>query len=117
MRLQRVQIPRRGISYRVGATCLAAVALALLGVRCPPQPLLPPFLSSTPADGETVSRSAWLVARFAGAVLEGAEERIWLACDGSVLARTTHPLAPDAVVINPRGSLPADAACWLGLVT
>ncbi len=57
-------------------------------------PLLPPFLSSSPAEGETVSRSAWLVARFAGEVAARAEDRVWLSCDGSPVPHAPHPLAP-----------------------
>jgi hypothetical protein len=89
----------------------------LLAVKCPPPKLLPPFVSSTPAEGETVSREAWLVARFAGEVAKGAEDRVWLFCDGSLVARSIHWLAPDALVINPQGSLPANATCRLDLVT
>lgn len=38
-------------------------------------------------------------------------------CDGSGLQHETHRLAPDALLINPRGSLSPGAACLLGLST
>lgn len=117
MSSQHARGSRKVASRRAPVACLAGLTLALLAGSCPPPTLLPPLVSSTPADGATVSRSAWLVTHFAGAVAAGAEDRIWLACDGSLLERSTHRLAPDTVVVNPRGSLPADAACWLGLVT
>jgi len=64
-----------------------------------------------------VARSVWLVARFAGEVAQGAEERVWLFCDASPVEFSIQRLAPETLLINPQGSLPAEAACLLGLVT
>jgi len=82
-----------------------------------PDEPLPPLVSSSPADGETVSRSAWLVARFAGEVAGGAEDGIWMSCAGSEVPHSSHRLAPEALLVNPNGGLPADAACLLGFLS
>ncbi len=63
---------------RAPIACLAGLTLALLTGCWPPESLLPPLVSTTPADGETVSRSAWLVARFAGDVAAGGERHVFL---------------------------------------
>jgi len=109
----------RGQNHRVLVACVAGLALTLLlsAFRCNPPRQLPPLVASSPSDGETVSRSAWLIARFAGEVALGVANRISLSCDGSWIAHSTHLLEPDAVVVNPRGSLPADASCLLGIPT
>ena len=115
--MERVQTQTSRTSCRILVGFLAALSLGLLAGNCNPVPLLPPFLSSSPADGETVPRSAWLVARFAGSIAERAEHRIWLSCNGSWVSRSLHRLAPDAVVINPEGALPANATCQFGFFT
>ena len=117
MRLKHGQTARREMSDRVAAACLSGLALALLALKCPSPTLLPPFVASTPAAGETVPASAWLVAQFAGEVAAGAEDRVWLFCDELLLERSIHRLAPETLLINPSGSLPPDADCLLALVT
>jgi hypothetical protein len=40
-----------------------------------------------------------------------------LTCNGLYVPHSPYPLAPDTVVVNPDGALPADTACQLGFFT
>jgi hypothetical protein len=119
MRLQR---ERRSIfGLRAGAGWLRAGVLVavpgLLAPTCGPPPFLPGLVSSSPAAGAVVPRSVWPVLRFAADVPEGAGRRIRLVCDGAVHPRVVSALEPDALVVNPWHTLPADASCSVELDT
>jgi len=77
--------------------------------------LAPPLLASVPADGAAgVARSAWIDLRFDGTVpkrLPVFELRCFSEAENHPL--TAHRIAPDRVVVNPAGELPAGDDCQL----
>jgi hypothetical protein len=91
--------------------------LAGLGAGCGLE-VLPPLAASGPADGATgVPRSEWLRLRFAQPVPVASKDLVLLLCDGILLGTDAHLAAPDLLVVNPVGSLPAAAECVVGLST
>jgi hypothetical protein len=97
------------------ASPLAALAVLLLGANFSCNPLAPPLLSSLPADGATgVSRATWIDLRFASP-LHPVLPIFALRCLGEAADHplTAHRLAPDRVILNPAGALPAGDDCEL----
>lgn len=112
-------MPRRpapGGTRRSLAVLALLSALALLG--CPPRPLLPTLVASSPAAGDTVARSHWPVLDFAAAVPPRALDRIYLFCGGTVVSHEATVLPGDRVAVNPQGAgMPAGASCEMRLRT
>jgi hypothetical protein len=75
---------------------------------------LPLLLDSDPAaDATDVPRSAWIRLGFAGAVDPAALRGFTLTCDGNAHAVDVSALAPDVLIVNPAGEMPAAAVCTL----
>lgn len=119
MRETRGPLRPAGRTRRRATSLAAALALAGLGAGCDPAlDFFPPLAGSAPAPGATdVARSAWLELRFAADVPVGAKDLVVLVCDGVPLDLTTHLAAPDLLVVNPVGSLPAGADCVVGFTS
>jgi hypothetical protein len=105
----------RGAGGRRAAAAALGIALLLGGSAC--WPPLPVLLLSDPAPGAVVARSAWLVLTFAEAPSVPASRRLSLVCDDTLQLVGVHRLAGGRVIVNPRGELPAGAACTLDVYT
>jgi len=73
---------------------------------------LPALLASDPAPGGTAAPSAWPVLDFASPVPPAAPLGLALDCGGAVTF-AAHSVAPERLVLNPAGDLPAGASCTL----
>jgi len=71
---------------------------------------LPTLLASDPAPGEAVAPSAWAVLDFARPVPPAAPLGLVLDCAGQVTI-AAHLVAPERLVLNPAGDLPAGTRC------
>jgi hypothetical protein len=107
-------VPPAAAVWSLRARVLALVGLGLLApaARCPLA--FPPLVESAPVDLATgVSRASWLDLRFAAELPRGAELLVFLVCDGALRPLSAHRLAPDRLLVNPRGTLPPGASCRL----
>lgn len=73
----------------------------------------PELVSISPATGEPVPRTAWLVLTFAGPVDPESIARFELACGDVEVGSTVTLLGAERVVVNPSAELPASTACRL----
>ncbi len=87
----------------------------LLAPTCTPAPLLPALAASSPAAGETVARSAWLVLDFAGSFQALSASHAAVRCAGVWIPPRPNQLDADTLILQPE--LPAGAACEIELDT
>lgn len=104
-----------GAMRRSAAAAALGIALLLGGNSC--WPPLPALVLSDPAPGAVVARTAWLVLTFAEAPSVSANRRLSLVCDDTLQLVDVRRLAGGRVIVNPRGELPAGAACTLRVYT
>lgn len=98
-------------------TLLVLLIPVLIGSQCKPVPFLPALAMSSPAAGQTVSRSAWMVLDFAEDVKLTALARANVFCEDVRISVRRELLDADTVVLQPTTLMPESSGCELRVQT